>query len=101
MVLPAKGYSATHHFSHFHDRQEFRMPSLFDPLVAGDLNLANRVVMAPLTRNRSPNAVPKPITATYYAQRATAGLLITEATAISHQGQGYADVPGLYGADQL
>ena len=77
------------------------MPSLFDPLVAGDLNLANRVVMAPLTRNRSPNAVPKPITATYYAQRATAGLLITEATAISHQGQGYADVPGLYGADQL
>ena len=77
------------------------MPSLFDPLVAGDLNLANRVVMAPLTRNRSPNAVPKPITATYYAQRATAGLLVTEATAISHQGQGYADVPGLYGADQL
>ncbi|MGN6580518.1 MAG: alkene reductase [Bordetella sp.] len=77
------------------------MPSLFDPLVAGDLALANRVVMAPLTRNRSPNAVPKPMTATYYAQRATAGLLITEATAISHQGQGYADVPGLYGADQL
>lgn len=77
------------------------MPSLFDPMVAGDLKLANRVVMAPLTRNRSPNAVPKPVTATYYAQRATAGLLITEATAISHQGQGYADVPGLYGADQL
>lgn len=77
------------------------MPSLFDPVIAGDLKLANRVVMAPLTRNRSPKAVPKPMTATYYAQRATAGLLITEATAISHQGQGYADVPGLYGADQL
>ncbi|WP_019938449.1 alkene reductase [Bordetella sp. FB-8] len=77
------------------------MPSLFDPLVAGELKLANRVVMAPLTRNRSPKAVPQPIAATYYAQRATAGLLITEATAISHQGQGYADVPGLYGADQI
>ena len=77
------------------------MPSLFEPVVAGDLKLANRIVMAPLTRNRSPNAVPQPITATYYAQRASAGLLITEATAISHQGQGYADVPGLYGADQI
>lgn len=77
------------------------MSSLFDSLVAGDLALANRVVMAPLTRNRSPKAVPQPVTATYYAQRATAGLIITEATAISHQGQGYADVPGLYGADQI
>lgn len=77
------------------------MSSLFDSLAAGDLALANRVVMAPLTRNRSPKAVPQPVTATYYAQRATAGLIITEATAISHQGQGYADVPGLYGADQI
>ena len=77
------------------------MTTLFDPLKAGDLALANRIVMAPLTRNRSPNAVPRDITATYYAQRASAGLLITEATAISHQGQGYADVPGLYGSDQL
>jgi N-ethylmaleimide reductase len=77
------------------------MSSLFDPLQAGDLKLANRIVMAPLTRNRAPNAVPRDIAATYYAQRATAGLLITEATAISHQGQGYADVPGLYGTEQL
>ncbi len=77
------------------------MPSLYDPLVAGDLQLANRVFMAPLTRNRSPNAVPQPMTATYYAQRASAGLLITEATPISHQGQGYADVPGLYAPEQL
>jgi len=77
------------------------MSSLFDPVQAGDLKLSNRVVMAPLTRNRSPNAVPRDITATYYAQRASAGLLITEATAISHQGQGYADVPGLYGSEQL
>ena len=77
------------------------MPTLFDPVQAGDLQLSNRIVMAPLTRNRAPNAVPRDITATYYAQRASAGLLITEATAISQQGQGYADVPGLYGSEQL
>jgi len=77
------------------------MPSLFDPVQAGDLQLANRIVMAPLTRNRSPNAIPNALTATYYSQRASAGLLITEATAISHQGQGYADVPDLYGSEQL
>jgi N-ethylmaleimide reductase len=73
------------------------MPSLFDPLQAGSLHLPNRIAMAPLTRNRAPNAVPTPMMAEYYAQRASAGLLITEATAISAQGQGYADVPGLYG----
>jgi len=77
------------------------MASLFDPLQVGALRLPNRIVMAPLTRNRSPNAIPKPITAEYYRQRASAGLLITEATAISAQGQGYADVPGLYGSEQL
>ncbi|MBI2769060.1 MAG: alkene reductase [Burkholderiales bacterium] len=77
------------------------MRTLFDPVQAGSLQLANRVVMAPLTRNRAPSAVPTPLMAQYYAQRAGAGLLITEATAISHQGQGYADVPGLYGSDQL
>ncbi len=76
-------------------------PSLFDPVRAGDLQLANRIVMAPLTRNRAPGAIPRDITATYYAQRATAGLLISEATAISQQGQGYSDVPGLYGTEQL
>jgi N-ethylmaleimide reductase len=57
--------------------------------------------MAPLTRNRAPDAIPTPLMATYYTQRASAGLLITEATAISPQGQGYADVPGLYGTEQL
>jgi len=77
------------------------MPTLFDPIAAGDLQLANRVVMAPLTRNRAPGAVPTEMMATYYAQRASAGLIITEATAISHQGQGYAQVPGLYSAEQL
>ena len=77
------------------------MPTLFDPNHAGDLKLANRIVMAPLTRNRSPNAIPPDIAIEYYAQRASAGLLITEATAISQQGQGYSDVPGLYGTEQL
>ncbi len=77
------------------------MPTLFDPTQAGDLQLANRIVMAPLTRNRSPDAIPPDIAQTYYAQRASAGLLITEATAISQQGQGYSDVPGLYGTEQL
>jgi N-ethylmaleimide reductase len=57
--------------------------------------------MAPLTRNRAPDAIPTPLMATYYTQRASAGLLITEATAISQQGQGYSDVPGLYGTEQL
>ncbi len=77
------------------------MSNLFEPVSAGALQLSNRIVMAPLTRNRSPRAVPGELGVTYYSQRASAGLIITEATAISHQGQGYADVPGLYGADQL
>ena len=77
------------------------MSTLFDPIQAGDLALSNRIAMAPLTRNRAPGATPTALTATYYAQRASAGLLISEATAISHQGQGYADVPGLYAPEQL
>jgi N-ethylmaleimide reductase len=75
--------------------------TLFDPVQAGDLHLANRIVLAPLTRNRSPSAIPGPHAAEYYSQRASGGLLITEATAVSHEGQGYADVPGLYGTEQL
>ncbi len=77
------------------------MPTLYDPIKLGDITLPNRLAMAPLTRNRSPKAVPGPLGVTYYTQRATAGLLISEGTAITQQGQGYADVPGLYGADQL
>lgn len=77
------------------------MTTLFDPIRVGDLSLSNRIVMAPLTRNRSPNAVPGDLAVTYYRQRATAGLIVTEATAITHQGQGYADVPGLYSPEQL
>ncbi|PWE52623.1 alkene reductase [Metarhizobium album] len=77
------------------------MPSLFDPITIGDISLANRIVMAPLTRNRSPNAIPREINAEYYRQRASAGLLITEGTPITQQGQGYADVPGLYKPEAL
>jgi N-ethylmaleimide reductase len=77
------------------------MTTLFTPIQVGDMQLANRIVMAPLTRNRAPNATPTPLMIEYYTQRATAGLLITEATAISQQGQGYSDVPGLYGSEQL
>lgn len=77
------------------------MTSLFEPTRAGDLQLSNRIAMAPLTRNRSPNAVPTDLVATYYTQRASAGLIISEATAISQQGQGYADVPGLYAPEQI
>lgn len=75
--------------------------TLFNPVHAGDLHLANRIVMAPLTRNRAPDAIPTALMAEYYAQRASAGLLISEATAIAQQGQGYADVPGLYSVDQV
>nr|MBL8454743.1 alkene reductase [Zoogloeaceae bacterium] len=77
------------------------MSTLFDPITAGGISLANRIAMAPLTRNRSPNAIPSEMAVTYYSQRASAGLLITEATAISQQGQGYAQVPGLYAPEQL
>ena len=82
------------------------MPSpLFSPTRAGAIDLATRIVMAPLTRNRAPGATPTPLMAEYYAQRANpdtgAGLIISEATAIGPQGQGYADVPGLYGTEQL
>ena len=78
---------------------------LFTPTRVGAIEVANRLVMAPLTRNRAPNAIPTPLMAQYYAQRADpvtgAGLIVSEATAISPQGQGYADVPGLYGTEQL
>jgi len=72
------------------------MASLFDPTKFGDIELKNRIVMAPLTRNRSPRAIPNDLNVTYYEQRATAGLIVTEGTPVTQQGQGYADVPGLY-----
>ncbi|HRH06147.1 MAG TPA: alkene reductase, partial [Burkholderiaceae bacterium] len=64
------------------------MSTLFDPIQVGSMHLANRVVMAPLTRNRAPGAMPNDLLVTYYTQRADptngAGLIVTEATAISH-----------------
>ncbi len=72
------------------------MNPLFEPVNAGALRLPNRIVMAPLTRNRSPGGVPGALVETYYAQRASAGLIVSEGVAITRQGQGYADVPGLY-----
>jgi N-ethylmaleimide reductase len=81
------------------------MASLFQPITVGAMRLPNRIVMAPLTRNRAPGALPNPLMATYYAQRARPGegaaLLITEATAISPTAQGYADVPGLWNREQV
>ena len=80
-----------------------RSPSaLFEPMHAGDLSLANRIVMAPLTRNRAvPGLVPGPLALDYYSQRASAGLVITEATQISAQAQGYAGTPGCYTDEQV
>lgn len=76
--------------------------TLFDAYALGDLILANRVVMAPLTRNRAgAGLVPTDLTATYYAQRASAGLIITEAMQVSPQAQGYQDTPGLYTPEQI
>jgi len=76
--------------------------ALFEPTRVGAFKLANRIVMAPLTRNRAgPGLVPGPFALKYYAQRATAGLIIAEATQISAQAQGYADTPGCYTEDQV
>lgn len=75
---------------------------LFEPYKLGDITLANRVVMAPLTRNRAGEGLaPSPFAAQYYAQRASAGLIIAEATQVSAQAQGYQDTPGIYSDAQV
>jgi len=75
---------------------------LFTPIKVGELTLPNRVVMAPLTRNRaSAGNVPTAMNATYYAQRAGAGLLIAEATQICPEGQGYIATPGIHSPEQI
>ncbi|MCB1412971.1 MAG: alkene reductase [Xanthobacteraceae bacterium] len=75
---------------------------LFDPYQLGPLTLPNRVVMAPLTRNRAvAGMVSNPLAAEYYGQRASAGLLITEASQVSQQGQGYHGTPGIYSSEQI
>ena len=76
------------------------MQKLFNPVQMGSLQLKNRIVMAPLTRQRCPDRVPHDLTAEYYAQRASAGLIVSEATSISEQGTGYDDTPCIYTAEQ-
>lgn len=76
--------------------------ALFQPYVLGSATLSNRIVMAPLTRNRAgAGFVPGELAVEYYRQRASAGLIIAEATQISQQGQGYQDTPGIYSSEQI
>jgi 2,4-dienoyl-CoA reductase-like NADH-dependent reductase (Old Yellow Enzyme family) len=78
------------------------MPTLFDPLRIGDLELPNRIIMAPLTRCRAePGRVPGALMAEYYVQRASAGLIITEATSVTPMGVGYPDTPGIWSNEQV
>ncbi|MDP3981273.1 MAG: alkene reductase [Chlamydiota bacterium] len=79
------------------------MSTLFDPLALGDLTLNNRIIMAPLTRMRSlqPGNIPYALNAEYYKQRSSAGLIISEATQISSQGQGYPATPGIHTPEQM
>ncbi|RMD79903.1 MAG: alkene reductase [Gammaproteobacteria bacterium] len=77
------------------------MPDLFSPIQVGALELPNRVFMAPMTRNRAPETVPTPLMATYYAQRAEAGLIISEGSQISPQGVGYPATPGIHSEAQV
>jgi N-ethylmaleimide reductase len=78
------------------------MATLFEPLQLGPLALANRVFMAPLTRNRAhADGVPSELAVTYYTQRASAGLIVTEATQISPMGKGYLNTPGIHSPEQV
>ncbi len=79
------------------------MELLFEPVQLGGLELPHRIVMAPLTRSRArqPGNVPTPLNACYYAQRASAALIISEATQVSMQGQGYAWTPGIHSREQI
>src|SRR5688572_23958852 len=74
---------------------------LFSPLRLGNLYLANRIVMAPMTRSRAINNVPNDLLTEYYSQRASAGLIVTEGTSPSPNGLGYARIPGLFSAEQV
>src|SRR5579883_142065 len=78
------------------------MPSLFDPLKIGELLLPNRVLMAPLTRSRAgASRTPNALMAEYYAQRASAGLILSEATVVTPMGIGYADTPGIWSSEPV
>src|SRR5437868_4678532 len=78
------------------------MTTLFDTLKVGALELPNRIVMAPLTRSRAGAArVPNALMADYYVQRASAGLILSEATSVTPMGVGYADTPGIWSDEQV
>jgi 2,4-dienoyl-CoA reductase-like NADH-dependent reductase (Old Yellow Enzyme family) len=79
------------------------MTTLFDPLKVGALTLPNRIVMAPLTRSRADGEgrVPNAMMAEYYEQRASAGLILSEATSVTPMGVGYADTPGIWSDEQV
>lgn len=78
------------------------MPDLFSPVRLGPYALPNRIVMAPMTRNRAgPGETPTALMATYYAQRASAGLIVTEGTQITPEGQGYPGTPGIHSPAQV
>lgn len=79
------------------------MTTLFDPIKIGDLQLTNRIIMAPLTRSRAigDGRVPNALMTEYYVQRASAGLIISEATSVSPHGVGYADTPGIWSDEQV
>ena len=78
------------------------MSDIFSPVTLGDLQLANRIVMAPMTRDRAgPGDVPTPIMAEYYRQRAGAGLIVTEGTQPSRAGKGYWRTPGIHSEEQV
>lgn len=78
------------------------MTTLFDPIKVGDLQLPNRIIMAPLTRCRaSEGRVPNELMAEYYVQRASAGLILTEATSVTPMGVGYPDTPGIWSEEQV
>jgi N-ethylmaleimide reductase len=84
------------------ERNPTKVPDLFTPVEVGPLALKNRVAMAPLTRSRAgPGNVPTQLSALYYAQRASAGLIIAEATQISPDGQGYISTPGIHSKEQI
>lgn len=96
IIIKNNKYPSTHAEADMTDK------TLFQPFTLGGLTLANRIVMAPLTRSRAAaGLVPNELAATYYAQRASAGLIITEATQVSAQAQGYQDTPGLYTPEQI
>ena len=78
------------------------MPTLFDPITVGALQLPNRIFMAPLTRSRAgTERVPNDLMRAYYVQRASAGLILSEATSVTPMGVGYADTPGIWSEEQV